>query len=69
MLLLLTILALVLIALIELPGLIKNRLYRETWVFSILFLTGAYQAFALLYQWPLPNPLSDLYPLLETSGG
>jgi peptidoglycan/LPS O-acetylase OafA/YrhL len=65
MLLILAILALSVILLIELPGLIKNRLYREIWVFSLLFLIGAYMAFAQLYQWPLPNPLADLYPLLE----
>jgi hypothetical protein len=65
MLLILAILALSVILLIELPGLIKNRLYREIWVFSLLFLIGAYMACAQLYQWPLPNPLADLYPLLE----
>ena len=42
MLLILLILALSVILLIELPGLIKNRLYREIWVFSFLFLIGTY---------------------------
>jgi hypothetical protein len=65
MVLILLILALSVILLIELPGLIKNQLYREIWVFSFLFLIGTYLACAQLYQWPLPNPLAELYPLLE----
>jgi hypothetical protein len=40
MLLILLILALTVIVLLELPGLIKNQLYREIWVFSFLSLAG-----------------------------
>ena len=65
MVLILAILAFTVVVLIELPGLIKNRLYREIWVFSFLFLIGVYLTFAQLYQWPLPNPLPNLYLLLE----
>lgn len=66
MLLILIILALAVVVLIELPGLIKNRLYREIGVFSLLFLIGTYLACAQLYQLPLPNPLAYLYPLLDS---
>lgn len=66
MLLILLILALTVIVLLELPGLIKNQLYREIWVFSFLFLIGTYLACAQLYQLPLPNPLAYLYQLLDS---
>lgn len=64
MLLALTILVLLIILAVELPGLIKSRQYRELQVFFVLFLLSAYLTLAQLYQWPIPNPLANLYPLL-----
>jgi hypothetical protein len=69
MLLILAFLAFILVGSIELPGLIKNRLYRELSVFTVLFLLGVYMTLAQLYGWPLIDPLADLYPRLETLGG
>lgn len=68
MLLALSILIYALIILIELPGLLKNRLYREVKVFVVLFLAGVFLSLAQFYHWPLPNPLQDLYPMLEFGG-
>ncbi|HOB12220.1 MAG TPA: hypothetical protein PLM20_04320 [Syntrophomonadaceae bacterium] len=68
MLLALALITFVLVVCIELPGLLKNRLYKEIQVFGILFLLGMYLTLAQLYQWPIPNPLQDLYPRLEIQG-
>lgn len=69
MLLILAILAFVLIGSMELPGLIKHRLYREISVFFVLLFLGVYMTLAQLYGWPLIDPLVDLYPRLEPLGG
>jgi len=65
MLLALALLVFALILGMELPGLLKIRLYKEARVFVILFLLGVYLVLAQLYQWPMPNPLSDLYSILD----
>lgn len=68
MLLALALIAFALVLFIELPGLLKNRLYKEIQVFGILFMLGMYLTLAQLYHWPIPNPLQDLYPRLEIQG-
>lgn len=68
MMLVLALIAFALIVCLELPGLIQNRLYKEAKVFGILFLLGVYLALTQLYQWPIPNPLPDLYLRLEVRG-
>jgi len=49
-----------LILLMEVPGLLKKRLYPELAVFMALFLIGLYMGLAYSFQWPLGAPFEAL---------
>ncbi len=49
-----------LIILIEVPGLLKKKLYAELKVFMALFFIGLYMGLAYFYQWPLAGPFETL---------
>ncbi len=50
----------IVILLIEVPGLLKKRLYPELMVFMALFLIGLYMGLAYSFQWPLGAPFEAL---------
>jgi len=41
---------------VELPALIKNRLYKEIVVFMVFLLVGIYMSLSQFYGWNLYNP-------------
>ncbi|MBO8137252.1 MAG: hypothetical protein H0Z40_03850 [Desulfotomaculum sp.] len=45
---------------IEVPGLIKKKLWRELAVFSFLMLVGMIFGFGVALDLPVPNPISAL---------
>ena len=64
--LLLTINLLVLI--IEVPTLIKNQMYKELGVFTVLFAIGLYVSLAFNYNWPLKEPFNALMAYVAPQG-
>ncbi len=54
-----------LIILIEVPGLLKKRLYAELKVFIAVFIIGLYMGLAFFYQWPLAGPFEALTTYVE----
>ncbi len=59
----------ILILAIELPSLIKKRLYRELGTFSVYFVIGLYMSLAFYYGWPLAGPFEALASALGRIGG
>lgn len=51
---------------LELPMLIKNRLYKEIGVFFVFFILGVVMALVNFYNVPLSNPFEALTYLLES---
>ncbi|HWP98171.1 MAG TPA: hypothetical protein VN426_15095 [Syntrophomonadaceae bacterium] len=41
---------------LEVPTLLKNRMFRELAVFSVFLALAVYLSLAQLYNWYLPNP-------------
>ncbi len=48
-------LVLIILAIIELPYLIKKKMWREAVVFGVLLLIGWVYALGLLFKWQLPT--------------
>lgn len=46
------------IMLIEMPSLIKKKLRKELWVFTILLIVGTGLGIAQVLNWPIPSPLN-----------
>lgn len=53
------------IIIIEVPELVKNRMWRELLVFSVLLLTGMLYSIGQIYEWPLPNPTGKMEYMFE----
>ena len=49
-----------LILVIEVPSLIRSRLYSELGVFTIFFVIGLYFSLGFYYHWPLQGPFDTL---------
>jgi hypothetical protein len=49
---------------VEVPSLVKNRMYKELGVFGLVFIIGVYMTLAQLYEWPLPNPFGPWIQML-----
>lgn len=64
LLLLINLLALV----IEVPSLIRSRLYRELGVFTVFFAIGLYFSLGFYYHWPLQGPFSALVTYVHLPG-
>lgn len=45
----------------EVPLLLKAKMKRELWVFSILLFIGTGVCIAVAFEWPIPNPLDIIY--------
>lgn len=58
-----------LILIIELPSLIRNRWYKEMAVFTVLFLLGLYMGMVQFYHWPFYNPWDYILPQLPPYHG
>lgn len=54
-----------LILLIEIPGLLIKKQYKECTVFMIFFTIGLYMGLAFIYQWPLLAPFEALMMYME----
>ncbi len=54
---------------VELPALIKNRWYKETVIFALLFLFSFYLGMVQFYNWPFYNPWDHLLPKLPPYHG
>lgn len=65
MFLLLLAFAIVVLFLMEGPGLWKQKLTRELVVFCCLLAISAYLGAAQIYGWPIPSPLHWLLPLFN----
>lgn len=55
------------IAILEVPPLLKAKLKRELWLFSILLLLGTVLSIAQSLQFPIPNPLDMLIIIFKSS--
>ncbi|WP_419873674.1 hypothetical protein [Candidatus Pristimantibacillus sp. PTI5] len=53
------------IALIEVPPLLKAKLKRELWLFSVLLVLGTGLSIAKSLQFPIPNPLDLLFIIFK----
>ncbi|WP_148132539.1 hypothetical protein [Candidatus Formimonas warabiya] len=60
----LSVLFLIIIAL-EVPRLVKGKMWRELVVFSVLLLAGAGLSYALALNIPVPNPTNVMEKLFE----
>lgn len=49
----------------QLPPLIRGKKWRETSVFSVLFLAGLIYSVGQVLNWPLPNPTKRMGLLFE----
>ncbi len=58
--LVLLILLFVVIILIDVPALLRDRMYRELAVFSVLMAVAILYSLGQFYNWPLPNPVKAL---------
>ena len=54
-----------LMVILEVPPLLKAKLKRELWLFSILLLLGTLLSIAKYLQIPIPNPLDMLYVIFK----
>lgn len=55
------------IILIDVPPLVKQKMYKELAAFTVLFLIGVIYSLGQFYGWDLPNPARGLQNLF-TSG-
>lgn len=53
------------IMLIEMPALIKKKLRKELWVFTILLIIGTGLSIAQGLNWPIPSPLDLVIAIYE----
>lgn len=53
------------IVMIEVPPLIKAKLKKELWLFSIMLLLGTLLSIAKFLQLPIPNPLDMLFVIFK----
>lgn len=44
------------VLLVTVPDLIKKRMWRELFVFGVVFAVAALYSIGQIYGWPLPNP-------------
>lgn len=44
---------------LEVPTLLRNKMYRELVVFTVVFALGIYLSLAQYYDWYLPNPFQS----------
>ncbi|WP_413376629.1 hypothetical protein [Alkalihalobacillus sp. 1P02AB] len=51
------IIALVVIMLLQVPSLLKNKMIKETWIFSLLMLFATLIMIGNIHDYPIPNPL------------
>lgn len=58
----------VIIILIDVPPLVKQRMYKELAAFVVLFLIGAIYSLGQFYGWSLPNPARGLQILFGSGG-
>lgn len=49
-----------LIIIVEVPGLLRKRQYKELTAFMVVFLIGLYMGLAFFLQWPLIAPFEAL---------
>jgi predicted membrane channel-forming protein YqfA (hemolysin III family) len=56
----LLVLVFVIIILVDVPPLIKQRMWRELAAFSVFFIIGVVYSLGQFYHWPLPNPVKGL---------
>lgn len=49
-----------LIIFLELPRLLKENLYKEVVVFSVVLTVGIFMSLANFYNWPIYNPIEAL---------
>lgn len=54
-----------LILLLELPDLIRNRWYKEITVFAVLFGISVYLGMVQFFDWPFYNVMDALLPALD----
>ncbi|MFZ5967329.1 MAG: hypothetical protein ACOYVK_09165 [Bacillota bacterium] len=54
----------VLIAL-EVPGLVKKRMWRELGVYFLLMAIGIFYSFGQVFDWPLPNPTKGVEAIFK----
>ncbi len=53
----------IIIILIDVPPLVKKKMYKELAAFTVLFLIGAVYSLGQFYGWALPNPVKGLQVL------
>jgi hypothetical protein len=53
-----------LILVLELPTLIRNRWHKEIAVFTVIFIISVYMGMVQFYHWPFYNPMDTLLPLV-----
>ncbi|MGI6713367.1 MAG: hypothetical protein ACOX4L_11775 [Bacillota bacterium] len=46
----------VIVIVIEVPPLVKRKMWKELAVFTVIFFLGIVCSVGQIYQWPLPNP-------------
>lgn len=50
---------------LQVPGLVKGRLWKELTVFFILLSLGMIYSVGQIYNWPLPNPTKRMEYMFE----
>lgn len=45
---------------IEVPGLVRKKMWKELLVFSVLLAVGMFYSYGLVLDWPLPNPTKGI---------
>lgn len=48
--------SLIIIIWIDLPAIIRKKMWKELAVYAVLMATGIIYGLGLIYNWPLPNP-------------
>lgn len=56
----------ILIILLEVPSLLKNRMYPELGAFTALFAVALYMGLAFYYEWPLTGLFKALMSYMQT---
>jgi len=56
------------VLIMEVPTLVKDRMYKELGVFAVIFVIGLYVSLAFNYNWPLKEPFNALMAYLAPQG-
>lgn len=59
-------LLIIFIIILDIPGLIKNKSYKEAFIYMVFLIFGVYMGIVQIYEMPYYNPILELATYWET---